>query len=979
MTTASANGSNTVVAIVPAKDREDSVGATVSTLLGLQGIDRVLVVDDGSADDTTGAARRAGAEVLRLGANRGKGGAVLAGVEATPDADVYLLIDADVGTWASEASSLLTPVLSNRADLVIGVLPPAGRRGGFGNVRRLARWGIRRASGYDPVAPLSGQRAVRADLVRGLTGAGRFGLEVAMTIDAHRRGARVTEVPVAMEHRHTGRSLSGFRHRGAQGADIARALWPRLVSRQVRLGGLAALVLVALVASYVVATAKVPTTVASKRHARKVVVFGIPHVGLGDVTATRMPNLYRLSTSGAYGMITTKTGGDLSSQSVYATLGAGDRVAARPDSMLALDRDEKVEGDPVADVVARRTGHRPAGDVLVPAMPETLRFAGSGLSSAPGALGDALHRAHKRTGVVANSDIVNPDGTVGRGAPAALAVTTKVGGIDVGTVSHDLLRDAPDSPFGVTAAGRRFVDAAERTVAGADVVVLDPGDTDRARAYAANTTTAEAEAARIGALTRTDQLLGAIERKLPPDTLLLVIGMNPAGANPGLTPIVAHGAGVTPGHLESPSTRRSDLVTLTDVAPSILRSVGAPVPAAMIGQPFRYRAGTVDRASLTRQNVLVKARDKGYNSVLQAFVWSQLVLYLIAAVALLRRDTPASVLRLLRWALLTMAAWPIATFLLRAAPSLYELGAGTHVLLWILAGVLALAAGRWRTHSLDPLLGIGALGVAVLCVDVALGAPLQVSSFLGYTPTAAARFVGLGNPGFAVLAAGAVLTCVLVVARSSRPADAWWWAAAVALVVVVIDGAPWLGADVGGILSLVPVLGLALYLLRGRRLNWRVIGLAAAATLVVLGIAVGFEALRAPDQRTHIGRFFLGGGGSHSAFTTIGRKWSTNIRVLTSSTWSWLLPIIGGFVAAIVVFRQAWRRLLPPASAERIGFLALVFAAVLGWAVNDSGPLVAALLFVYLGPYLALLCMRGEPRPAELLAPLPEPALETAP
>ncbi|HEY7069015.1 MAG TPA: glycosyltransferase, partial [Acidimicrobiales bacterium] len=77
-----------IVAIVPAKDGADSVGATVGALRALDGLDRVLVVDDGSVDATAGAARAAGADVLRLPVNQGKSAAVAAGVAACPDADI---------------------------------------------------------------------------------------------------------------------------------------------------------------------------------------------------------------------------------------------------------------------------------------------------------------------------------------------------------------------------------------------------------------------------------------------------------------------------------------------------------------------------------------------------------------------------------------------------------------------------------------------------------------------------------------------------------------------------------------------------------------------------------------------------------------------------------------------------------------------------------------------------------------------------
>src|SRR5207253_6748175 len=103
-------------------------------------------------------------------------------------------------------------------------------KGGLGLVRRLAGAGIHRACGFTAQAPLSGQRAVRGELLRRLDLAPRFGLETGFTIDAVRAGATVLEIPVAMDHRHTGRRLAGFVHRGRQGVDISRALWTRMTT-----------------------------------------------------------------------------------------------------------------------------------------------------------------------------------------------------------------------------------------------------------------------------------------------------------------------------------------------------------------------------------------------------------------------------------------------------------------------------------------------------------------------------------------------------------------------------------------------------------------------------------------------------------------------------------------------------------------------------------------------------------------------------
>lgn len=224
-----------VVALVPCKDGQASIAETVQALLQEPAVDEVVVIDDGSADDTTVKAAEAGARIIRLPDNAGKGAALKAGVDATPDATVYLLVDADTRTTAAETVHLLPQVLRGEADLVIGVLPSAGGRGGFGLVRDLAAKGIHRATGFQVTAPLSGQRAIRAELMRSLELAPRFGVEVGMTIDVINAGAKVTEREVAMEHKHHGKTFGGFLHRGRQGWDVLAALRPRVIPGAYRL------------------------------------------------------------------------------------------------------------------------------------------------------------------------------------------------------------------------------------------------------------------------------------------------------------------------------------------------------------------------------------------------------------------------------------------------------------------------------------------------------------------------------------------------------------------------------------------------------------------------------------------------------------------------------------------------------------------------------------------------------------------------
>jgi hypothetical protein len=145
----------------------------------------------------------------------------------TTDADVVVFLDADMCETAVEMRKLLRPVMENRCDMSIGQLPRP-MRGGFGVVKGFARNGIRKLGGIETTAPLSGQRACnrRALDAIGTLGEG-YGVEVAMTIDAARKGIRLLEVEVDMKNREYGRDLRGFWHRGKQFVQIARVLYNR--------------------------------------------------------------------------------------------------------------------------------------------------------------------------------------------------------------------------------------------------------------------------------------------------------------------------------------------------------------------------------------------------------------------------------------------------------------------------------------------------------------------------------------------------------------------------------------------------------------------------------------------------------------------------------------------------------------------------------------------------------------------------------
>lgn len=225
-------------AVIPAYNNASSIADTVRVLASDPSVNEVLVIDDGSSDLTAAAASEAGARVVRLPRNCGKGAAIEKSLSETEGSDVLLMVDADTGRSALAVISLLGPLELGQADMVVGVLPPAGSSGGFGLVRDLAKLLIRMASGYSTRAPLSGQRAMRREVLRAcIPLAEGFGIDAALTSDAANKGFTIVEQEVDMTHDHRGRTLQGFLHRAHQGVDLLRAFAPRLASPRRRRRG----------------------------------------------------------------------------------------------------------------------------------------------------------------------------------------------------------------------------------------------------------------------------------------------------------------------------------------------------------------------------------------------------------------------------------------------------------------------------------------------------------------------------------------------------------------------------------------------------------------------------------------------------------------------------------------------------------------------------------------------------------------------
>ncbi len=192
--------------VIPALNEADVIGPLLSRIP--QGVvDEVLVVDNGSTDDTAGTAVRLGARVVTE-PRRGYGAACWAGVGAcSPAAEVVVFLDGDGSQRPEELPSVLAPILTDRADFVLGARRFGGKHPmhaalGTRLVASFIAW--RYGQRVTDVGPF---RAIRVDLLRRLGMRDRaFGWPAEMVVKAAALRARIVEVPVFHGPRLAGQS-----------------------------------------------------------------------------------------------------------------------------------------------------------------------------------------------------------------------------------------------------------------------------------------------------------------------------------------------------------------------------------------------------------------------------------------------------------------------------------------------------------------------------------------------------------------------------------------------------------------------------------------------------------------------------------------------------------------------------------------------------------------------------------------------------
>ena len=464
-------------------------------------------------------------------------------------------------------------------------------------------------------------------------------------------------------------------------------------------------------------------------------LIGIPGLRWSDVSAQNAPELWRLAGAGSVGsLVVSGVHARSCPADGWLTLNSGARAAGLSATQAA---GPGAPCPPLPAVVPAATLAAPGGarPASVPAMPRVVaanrpfhydpEWGLLARAAGPGRCATAI-------GPGAALALAGPGGRVGSYLPSAAAL------------SRSVLRRCP-------------------------LTVIDLGALPSGAGKGG-------AAARARAVRAADAATGRIRAALPAGTILAVAGLADDSA-PHMRAMIVAGPGYQAGLLAAASTRQPGMTLITDLTPTVLGWLAAPVPAAAVGSPVTR----TDRGSLAAAIRVLIGQDTAaqvYRSTILPFFlaygFGEGIAFGLLTLALRGRGEERRRRRLAayRVAGVFAGAIPAGTFLASLVPwwqlphpalLLYAMALG-----WAALITAAALAGPWRREPFGPPGAVAAITVAVIGLDVMTGSRLQLGTPFGLSALAAGRFYGVGNNALGIYGTSGILLAAWAAIAAGR-------------------------------------------------------------------------------------------------------------------------------------------------------------------------------------------------------------------
>lgn len=713
------------------------------------------------------------------------------------------------------------------------------------------------------------------------------------------------------------------------------------------------LFVVAIITSSIDVSARVIEAAESNSNPSRVTIVSIPGLSFLELQPqylTSMPHIEALIANGALAAMNIRTA-ERGIEDTYVSVGSSSPVSIIS-TLQAWQRDEQNEAGAILQQYARFQGNEASDAELI--IPDfiSIKQANNHIGSQGeiGSFGTLLQENGIHTYVYGDL----------RQAP--FMMMDHRGLIEYGQVGESLLAIDTNKASGITTNYERLLTLWQSSQSPA-VIVLELGDLQRLFEEKRQYEPDIFEGAKKEVLQELDTFVGIISSKLQLTDQLWIFSplVNPDAWSSKwrFSPLLMRNPGDNESRLiYSPSTHREGIVTMYDLAPTILRQFSIIQPPNMIGIPLEVVPADNTIPQLMQMNRQIAQVYKLRPQLLYPFVIYQIIVLLISLLMVLLQWSNGY--RAMALPLYTLMISPLTMLLMGW---LVRLGWSTHML--VMFFILFLFITSWvamRCHVYGSLSTICALTVILLFIDGFTGVHAMRSSVLGYDPMIGARYYGVGNEYMGVWIGAAILGVAGIIHywrdRKFTVVGAGAGAGLLFAGILFYMASPAWGTNAGGAITAGVAFGIAWLRLFSKRIRLQVhwgmlslwIMLFVCLALLGLWLLNGGNHQTSNDADSHIGRAMdqLFTGQFDLIRGMIWRKLMMNVHLIGVSVWSKAL-LASLLVMAVLLMKPAglFRRWQAAHSSLMHGLSSIATGAVIALLVNDSGIVAAATMMVF--------------------------------
>lgn len=445
-----------------------------------------------------------------------------------------------------------------------------------------------------------------------------------------------------------------------------------------------------------------------------------------------------------------------------------------------------------------------------------------------------------------------------------------------------------------------------------------------------------------------DEVITGLLGRAGTTVIVAGIGPPPGSDDPALQVVYRVGDGA-PGWLTASSTRRAGVVQLTDLTRTMIdyahRDTGVVAQPPVDGSPLGVVPGrvTTDAWSELLRDVAVLSDVPPPFFIGMGVVGAVALVVIIVGLRTGRFAWPDRIL--------TAANLCLSTMMLVGVTQWWRTGAAVVVLVAgfavIMAGLIWLTLTVGRRSGWPPAMVAAVVSAAAFTLEALSGGWAEPGSLINSRPIFAWRWYGFGNVTFAayatvsLIAAGALAARALVGDGPRQTVTGRFPGLRAGLVVlglgavmIICQGWPTMGSDFGGVIAMVPGLLWLTIRVTGARVRWWAYPLLGGAAVVAVGLVAWLDWLRAPDARSHLGRFVQRVVDGDAADVVL-RKATAMVDTVVNP-WG-LGALVIGVALWVAVFRYALPRLEAAQPTLAPTAVAVLVTAALGTVANDGG------------------------------------------